>query len=89
MRCLGRTKPVDINRQDAELELRKDIEEKKLRLEMAKEFDRLKDVAQIDNFLAGTVQSGNRQARQQGPLSTARPVQRTSSQQGVPAQPRR
>ena len=41
-------------------ELTKDIQEKKLRLAMAKEFDRLKDTAQIDNFLAGTSQTRKR-----------------------------
>jgi hypothetical protein len=39
-------------------ELTKDIQEKKLRLLMTKEFDRLREVAQVDNFLAGTSQSG-------------------------------
>ena len=85
MRCLGRTKPVDVDRQATEAELRKDIQEKKLRLEMAKEFDRLKDVAQIDNFLAGTAQSGRRQVRTSGPPTTARPIERTSFQQSAPA----
>jgi parvulin-like peptidyl-prolyl isomerase len=89
MRCLGRTKPVEISRKDAEIELRKDIQEKKLRLEMAKEFDRLKDVAQIDNFLAGTVQSGDRLARRAGPRAATQPVRRASFQQDVPGQPRR
>lgn len=63
MRCIGHTKPVG----GAEFaavrsELEKDLFEKKLRVAMAKEFDRLKDVAQIDNFIAGTSQSGRRTA---------------------------
>ena len=37
-------------------ELEADIREKKLRLAMAKEFDRLKQAAQIDNFVAGMMQ---------------------------------
>jgi parvulin-like peptidyl-prolyl isomerase len=60
MRCLGRTQPVVKEFNAVKDELIKDISEKKLRLAMAKEFDRLKDTAQIDNFLAGTSQSGNR-----------------------------
>jgi hypothetical protein len=41
-------------------ELHKDLAEKKLRTLMAGEFDRLREVAQIDNFLAGTSQQGSR-----------------------------
>ena len=89
MRCLGRTEPDEIERHVIEPELAKDIREKKLRLEMAKEFDRLKEYAQIDNFLAGTVQSGRRSARQASPAITTRPIKRASFQQGVAAQPRR
>ena len=36
----------------------KDIHEKKLRIAMADEFDRLKEAAQINNFIAGTSQRG-------------------------------
>jgi hypothetical protein len=36
----------------------KDLVEKKSRLAMSKEFDRLKEVAQVDNFMAGTTTSG-------------------------------
>lgn len=91
MRCLGRTKPVEVNRQTVEAELRKDIHEKKLRLEMAKEFDRLKESAQIDNFLAGTSQSGKGAARAAAPAAAApRPIERTSFQQSAPpSAPRR
>jgi hypothetical protein len=38
--------------------LYKEIHEKKLRQLMTKEFDRLRETAQIDNFVAGTSQSG-------------------------------
>ena len=37
-----------------------DVLEKKVRLAMNKEFNRLQDEAQIDNFLAGTTQSPNK-----------------------------
>jgi parvulin-like peptidyl-prolyl isomerase len=66
LRCQGRTKPVQTDFKAVRGELVKDIQEKKLRLLMTKEFDRLREVAQVDNFLAGTSQSGNRSA---GPLS--------------------
>ena len=60
MYCLGFTKPIVTDRTAVRDELTKDIHEKKLRLAMAKEYDRLRESAQIDNFLAGTSQSGNR-----------------------------
>jgi parvulin-like peptidyl-prolyl isomerase len=58
LRCLGRTTPEVQKLEEVRDDLRADILEKKMRLEMAKEFDRLKETAQIDNFLAGTSQSG-------------------------------
>ncbi|MEO8497621.1 MAG: peptidylprolyl isomerase [Planctomycetota bacterium] len=60
LRCLGRTKPVVQDFNAVKGELFKDIHEKKLRIAMADEFDRLKETAQIDNFLAGTSQSGRK-----------------------------
>ncbi len=58
MRCLGRTEPVVEDAKVVESELRLDIAEKKQRIAMTKEFDRLKEAAQVDNFLAKTVQPG-------------------------------
>lgn len=60
LRCLGRTRPVQVDFNTVKGELQRDIEEKKLRLVMTKEFDRLRETAQIDNFLAGTSQSGRK-----------------------------
>ncbi|MCA9122652.1 MAG: peptidylprolyl isomerase [Planctomycetaceae bacterium] len=60
LRCQGRTKPVVQDFNAVKSELYKDIHEKKLRIAMADEFDRLKESAQIDNFLAGTSQSGRK-----------------------------
>ncbi|MDA1055608.1 MAG: peptidylprolyl isomerase [Planctomycetota bacterium] len=65
LRCVGRTKPVVQDFNAVKDELYKDIQEKKLRIAMADEFDRLKETAQIDNFLAGTSQSG----RKSGPTA--------------------
>jgi parvulin-like peptidyl-prolyl isomerase len=62
LRCLGRTKPVQTNFNDVRPELVKDIQEKKLRMLMTKEFDRLRETSQVDNFVAGTSQSGARGA---------------------------
>jgi parvulin-like peptidyl-prolyl isomerase len=58
LRGLGRTQPVNVQFAEVRSELYKDIEEKKLRDEMTREFDRLRSVSQVDNFLLGTSQSG-------------------------------
>jgi len=55
LRCVGRTKP-EVAEMDAQIqeELSKDIFEKKLRIAMNKEFDRLKESTTCDNFLMGS-----------------------------------
>lgn len=68
LRCTGRTEPVVTEFASVRDELYKDIHEKKLRLEMEKTFDRLKESSQIDNFLEGTSQSGVRQASAELPV---------------------
>ncbi len=60
LKCEGRTKPIDVRREDVEEILRLDITEKKLRLAMAEKFEHIRSVAQIDNYLAGTSQAGTR-----------------------------
>lgn len=84
LRCLGRTKPIVKDFNAVKDELYQDILEKKQRLAMAKEFDRLKESSQIDNFLAGTSQerrlAGAKTASQasfdQPVAPAARPVKR-------------
>ncbi|MEX2173871.1 MAG: peptidylprolyl isomerase [Pirellulaceae bacterium] len=71
LRCLGRTQPVKVDFAAVKKELVKDIEEKMLRVLMTREFDRLHEMAQIDNFLAGTTQSG-RPARPATAISPAK-----------------
>lgn len=65
LRYVGRTKPalseVDEN---VKQELHKDVLEKKLRLAMSREFDRLKESAQTTNFLTGVSQAGKEAAEQ-------------------------
>lgn len=58
LRCLGRTKPVQPDFNSVRNNLYKDIEEKKLRVSMGQEFERLREVSQVDNFLARTSQGG-------------------------------
>ncbi|MCA9200169.1 MAG: hypothetical protein KDA87_21670, partial [Planctomycetales bacterium] len=76
----GRTQPV-VTEMDAEVrkELYRELQEKKLRVAMAEEFDRLKETAQIDNFLKRTTQSGVRQAAAR-PASTSPQLVRPASQ---------
>jgi parvulin-like peptidyl-prolyl isomerase len=58
LRCLGRTKTLVDNINDVRGELVKDLTEKKLRMAMADEFDRIQRTARIENFYANTRQSG-------------------------------
>jgi parvulin-like peptidyl-prolyl isomerase len=59
----GFTKPVQVSRDEVKNLIYEDVHEKKLRLKMASEFDRIKDEARIDNYLAGTSQSPQRTAK--------------------------
>ena len=72
MRCLGRTRPVTQDFAAVQQELTNDIQEKKLRVAMATEFDRLREGAQIDNFLANTTQAGRVERAGPMPPPTAR-----------------
>ena len=58
MFCLGRTEPVVTDLDAVRQDLSEDILEKKMRIAMAEAFRRLRDHAQIDNFLKGTSQPG-------------------------------
>jgi parvulin-like peptidyl-prolyl isomerase len=83
MRYLGRTEPIVENLDDVRPELMKDIHEKKLRLAMAEEFDRLREAAQIDNFIAKTSQSGRGGGAIPGASSKPAPPQRSAAR-GLP-----
>lgn len=52
--CEGQTKPVEVEFEAVREVLYEDIYEKKLRVEMARFFDELRDQARIANFLTGT-----------------------------------
>jgi parvulin-like peptidyl-prolyl isomerase len=60
LRCQGRTRPVPVKFEEVRNELYQDIYEKKLRVAMSQEFDRLMAASQIDNYLAGTSQLGKK-----------------------------
>jgi parvulin-like peptidyl-prolyl isomerase len=78
MRCVGRIQPEHAPDFAAVRdELHKDIYEKKLRIAMSQRFDKLLSAAKIDNYLAGTRQSGGA-AVGGAPLDTAvRPASAT------------
>ena len=57
LRCEGFTKPTQVSMAEVKDLLYQDLHEKKQRLAMAAEVDRLEQTASVDNYLAGTVQS--------------------------------
>lgn len=56
LKCQGRTKPLVSDLNAVRNELIRDLTEKKFAAEMTKEFDRLKDTAEIDNFFVAVKQ---------------------------------
>jgi parvulin-like peptidyl-prolyl isomerase len=66
----GFTKPVQVSKDEVKSMIYEDVHEKKLRIKMASEFDRIKDEARIDNYLAGTSQSPQRNEMKAGARST-------------------
>jgi parvulin-like peptidyl-prolyl isomerase len=53
LRCLGHTKPVEVDFAQVRDEIHRDLHEKKLRLAMAERFESLQASATVDNFLTG------------------------------------
>jgi parvulin-like peptidyl-prolyl isomerase len=60
LRCEGFTEPVKVDFEEVKPMIYEDLQEKKLRVAMSQEYDRLMETAQIDNYLAGTSQSGRK-----------------------------
>jgi parvulin-like peptidyl-prolyl isomerase len=58
MRCQGMTTPLVSDLEAVRPELVREITERKERLAMATEYDRIRQSAQIDNFVTGTTQDG-------------------------------
>ncbi|MCC7084312.1 MAG: peptidylprolyl isomerase [Pirellulales bacterium] len=77
--------PVKIKREEVQSLIAEDVYEKKLRYEMTKEFDRIKDQANIDNFLAGTTHSPERKmlGKRDGPNRGGSPQQLPASTPSV------
>lgn len=87
LKCMGRTKPVVQEfTPEVRQELARDLMEKKVRLAMAVEFDRLKEVSQVDNFLAGTSTAGKSPRASSTPsLATPGNLVPPSTPKGAPA----
>lgn len=65
LHCLGRTETItDLSLEDVQEELLGDIREKKLRIAMSQEFERLLSQARIDNYVTGESRSPRRPAHQ-------------------------
>lgn len=68
MRCLGQTTPVVTSFEAIRSELQKDIVEKKMRIAMSREYDRLKESAEVINFLRSAASlRGGKAASFRGP----------------------
>ncbi|HUY36972.1 MAG TPA: peptidyl-prolyl cis-trans isomerase [Pirellulales bacterium] len=55
--CEGFTKPTNTNFEEVKREIIADLREKKLRVAMARQYTKLSDTAQIDNYLTGVSKS--------------------------------
>ncbi len=55
--CEGYTEPVKIEIAEARKYIEEDLQEKKMRIAMRKEFDKLQENCTVDNYLAGTMKS--------------------------------
>ena len=77
LRCEGYTTPMNVDFAEVRELIAEDLYDKKLRVAMSKQYDQLMETAQIDNYLAGTTQSGKvaagslRQPAQQPALQAA------------------
>lgn len=63
LRCEGYTKPISVQFAEVRGEIYRDLYEKKLRLAMAKYFEKLQKAATVDNYMAGTSRSPKRRER--------------------------
>jgi parvulin-like peptidyl-prolyl isomerase len=91
--CEDHTQPVEVRFEEVQQDIYNDIKEKKQRIAMAEVFDKLKESATIDNFLAGTTQSPNKKAshtvpvgKETGAPKTARRPAASGARPTAPAQ---
>lgn len=77
LRCVGRTRPIVTEFEAVKDELYNDLLERKMRVAMAREFETLKESAQVDNFLAGTSQDGKKMLGPETADSAVKPASAT------------
>ncbi len=82
--CEGYTKPITRDLDEVRDEIKRDLHEKKMRVEMAKAYNQMLESARIENFLANSRQVPKKNGVQ--PLSQA-PQLEPSGQTGQPAPP--
>jgi len=57
LRCIGYTEPIKVDLDEVRDLIHRDIYEKKLRMEMSKQFEEIRSAATIDNYLTGESQA--------------------------------
>lgn len=82
LRCAGRTRPIVTDFEAVKDELYNDLLEKKMRVAMAREFEKLKESAQVDNLLTGATNDGKKVF---GPTTTDTSVKPASATRPVAA----
>ena len=89
MRCLGRTEPVVVSIDEVREELHKDLSETKTRVEMARQFDHLKETAKVQTYMVGVVTRGRLQNASGDERTGREPTAQAPGQQrpGVAANP--
>ena len=65
--CKGHTEPMNVNKEEVRALIYEDLHEKKLRIEMGDYFQKLKDLATVENYLTGETQS----PKKQGPSASS------------------
>jgi parvulin-like peptidyl-prolyl isomerase len=83
--CEGHTNPSQIRISDVRDLLYDEISEKKIRMAMAKEMQRLQETAQLDNYLTGETQAPQRKAMGPQPAGAAAAGQEPRQQVNPPA----
>jgi len=74
LRCEGHTEPIEVDFDEVRDAIHHDLAEKKQRLAMAKNFERLQDSAHVINYLAGTSRTPTKKAQSTAHTPNLKPV---------------
>lgn len=80
LRCEGRTERIDVDQTEVREILYRDIYEKKLRVAMSEKFDQIRSESRIDNYLAGTSTTPEKDAKASAELLQDTAVRPTAGQ---------